>query len=87
MNKSDLIEEVARVTCAKKEAKDAVNTLFSVIKQALMKNDKVVISRFGTFTVRARRPRIGRNPRTGEPIKISTRRVVRFKPAKEILER
>ncbi len=86
MNKSDLIEEVARVTCAKKEAKDAVNALFSVIKQALGKNDRVGISGFGTFSVRARKPREGRNPRTGEAIKISAKRVVRFKPAKEILE-
>jgi len=86
MNKSDLIEEVAKVTCAKKEAKDAVNTVFSVIKQALGKNDRVGISGFGTFIVRARKPRLGRNPRTGQPIKISTKRVVRFKPSREILE-
>jgi len=86
MNKSDLIEKVARVTCAKQEAKDAVNALFSVIKQALGKNDRVGISGFGTFSVRARKPRMGRNPRTGQPIEISAKRVVKFKPAKEILE-
>ncbi len=86
MNKSDLIEEVAKVTCAKQEAKDAVNALFSVIKQALGKNDRVGISGFGTFSVRARKARMGRNPRTGQPIKISAKRVVKFKPAKEILE-
>lgn len=86
MNKSDLIEEVARVTCAKQEAKDAVNALFSVIRQALGKNDRVGISGFGTFSVRARKPRMGRNPRTGQPIEISAKRVVKFKPAKEILE-
>ncbi len=86
MNKSDLIEEVAKVTCAKQEAKDAVNALFSVIKQALGKDDRVGISGFGTFSVRARKPRMGRNPRTGQPIKISAKRVVKFKPAKEILE-
>lgn len=86
MNKSDLIEEVAKVTCAKQEAKDAVNALFSVIKQALGKNDRVGISGFGTFSVRARKPRMGRNPRTGQPIEISAKRVVKFKPAKEILE-
>lgn len=86
MNKSDLIEEVARVTCAKQEAKDAVNALFSVIKQALGKNDRVGISGFGTFSVRARKARMGRNPRTGQPIEISAKRVVKFKPAKEILE-
>jgi len=87
MNKSNLIEEVARVTCAKKEAKDAVNTLISVIKQALGKNDRVAISGFGTFSVRARKPRAGRNPKTGQPIKILSKRVVRFKPARDILER
>ena len=87
MNKSDLIEEVARVTCAKKEAKDAVNTLISVIKQALGKNDRVAISGFGTFSVRARKPRVGRNPKTGQPIKILSKRVVRFKPARDILGR
>ncbi len=86
MNKSDLIEEVAKVTCAKQEAKDAVNALFSVIKQALGKNDRVGISGFGTFSVRARKARMGRNPRTGQPIKISAKRVVKFKPANEILE-
>ncbi len=86
MNKSQLIEEVARVTCAKKEAKDAVNALVSTIKQALGKNDRVAISGFGTFTVRARKPREGRNPRTGQAIKILSKRVVRFKPAKNILE-
>ncbi len=86
MNKSDLIEEVARVTCAKQEAKDAVNALFSVIKQALGKNDRVGISGFGTFSVRARKARMGRNPRTGQPIEIPAKRVVKFKPANEILE-
>ena len=86
MNKSDLIKEVARVTCAKKEAKDAVNAVFSTIKRALGKNDRVGISGFGTFSVRARKPRVGRNPRTGQPIEVAAKRVVRFKPAKDILQ-
>jgi len=85
MNKNDIIEKVARVTCAKGEAADAVNTLFKSMLQSLKNNEKITISGFGTFSVSSRKARKGRNPKTGKQIYISEKTVVKFKPAKNIL--
>ena len=87
MNKTDLIENVSRVTCAKKEAKDAVNTLFLSIKKALKDGDKVVISGMGTFSIRYRKARTVHNPLTGKTAHIKAKKIVKFKPAVNILER
>ena len=85
MNKNDLIEKVSRVTCAKKEAADAVNELISAIKQALRNDKRVTISGLGSFNVKYRKARKGLNPRTRKQIYIKEKATVKFKPAKNIL--
>jgi DNA-binding protein HU-beta len=62
-----------------RQAENAVNALFSVIRQALSEHDKVTLRRFGEFTVRHKRERAGRNPKNGEPAVIKARSVVQFR--------
>ncbi|NLB35072.1 MAG: HU family DNA-binding protein [Elusimicrobia bacterium] len=81
MNKTDLIEKVSEVTCAKTEAQDAVNSLFEAISDALSAGERVTISNFGSFYVRFQKARTGRNPKTGETIDIPPRKVVKFTPS------
>jgi nucleoid DNA-binding protein len=86
MNKADLINEVANVVCTKKEAKAAVDCVFETIKKALKKKDPVTLVGFGTFKVEKRKARKGRNPQTGEAIKIKAKRVAKFVPGKGLKE-
>ena len=78
MNKGDLINEVAKVTSTKKTAQAAVDCILSTITKALKKKDTVTLVGFGTFKVNKRKARKGRNPRTGETIKIKAKRVPKF---------
>jgi len=82
MNKADLIEEVAKVTCCKKEAVAVVDTMMATIKKALKKGDAVTLVGFGTFDVRKRKARTGRNPQTGKAIKIAAKKVPVFRAGK-----
>jgi DNA-binding protein HU-beta len=82
MNKGDLVNEVAKVVSTKKEAKAAVDCVFSSITKALKKKDTVTLVGFGTFKVSKRKARKGRNPRTGEEIKIKAKQVPKFVPGK-----
>jgi len=82
MNKADLIEEVAKVTCSKKEAVLAVDATFAAIQKALKKGNTVTLVGFGTFRVSKRKARTGRNPQTGEVIKIAAKKVPIFKAGK-----
>jgi DNA-binding protein HU-beta len=82
MNKTDLINEVAKVTCSKKEADDAVNATFAAIQKALKKGDDVTLVGFGTFKVSKRKARVGRNPQTGAALKIAAKKVPVFKAGK-----
>lgn len=82
MNKAELIDEVAKVTCSKKEAAEAVNATFAAIQKALKKGDTVTLVGFGTFGVSKRKARKGRNPQTGEAIKIAAKKVPVFKAGK-----
>jgi len=84
MNKNELIENVATVTCAKTEAKDSVEMFIKTVKDALKNGERVTISDFGTFYVKFRKARKGRNPRTGEIIDISPHKVVKFIPAPKL---
>jgi len=84
MNKGDLVEEVAKVVNTKKEAQAAVDCVFSTITKALQKKDPVTLVGFGTFKVRQRNTRTGRNPQTGAEIKISARKVAKFVPGKAL---
>lgn len=82
MNKADLIVEVAKVTCTKKEAGMAVDTVLDSITKALKKGQKVTLPGFGTFRVVKRAARKGRNPRTGETLKIKASKVPKFAAGK-----
>jgi DNA-binding protein HU-beta len=84
MNKGDLVNEVAKVVCTKKEAQAAVNCVFSTITKALKRKDTVTLIGFGTFKVAQRKARKGRNPGTGEEIKIKAKKVARFVPGKAL---
>ena len=82
MTKADLIN----IICEKmhftfKESTERVEGLFEIMKETLDSGEKIKIPGFGTFIVRQKRPRPGRNPQTGEKIVISGRRVVTFKPS------
>ncbi len=82
MNRAELIEEVAKATCTKKEADEAVSATLSAIKKALKKGESVTLVGFGTFSVSKRKARKGRNPQTGEAIKIAAKKVPVFKAGK-----
>ncbi len=84
MNKSDLINEVAKVVSTKKEAQAAVDCILSNITEALRNKEAVQISGFGSFKVSKRQARKGRNPQTGEEINIEARIVPKFVPGKAL---
>jgi DNA-binding protein HU-beta len=78
MNKADLVNEVASVVSTKKEAQAAVDCILDAITKALKKGDVVTLVGFGTFKVAKRKARMGRNPQTGEEIKISASKAPKF---------
>ena len=82
MNKMQLIDAVAKVTCSKKEAGLAVNEALAAIQKALKKGEAVALTGFGTFSVTKRKARTGRNPQTGAAIKIAAKKVPVFKAGK-----
>jgi len=84
MNKGDLINEVAKVVSTKKEAKAAVDCIFSTITKNLKKKKDVTLVGFGTFKVNKRKARKGRNPATGEVIKIKAKKVPKFVAGKAL---
>jgi len=84
MNKGDLVNEVAKVVSTKKEAQAAVDCVFESITKALKKKDTVTLVGSGTFKVNKRKARKGRNPQTGEEIKIKAKRVPKFVPGKAL---
>ena len=86
MNKGDLINEVAKVVSTKKEAQAVVDSVFDTITKALKKKDSVSLVGFGTFKVDKRKARTGRNPQTGEAIKIKAKNVPKFVPGKALKE-
>jgi integration host factor subunit beta len=85
MTKADLVEEVVRVSSvSKKHAEIIVNTVFSSIIEALQADDKIELRGFGSFRVRRRRSRQGRNPKTGDRVEVPEKRIPYFKPGKEL---
>jgi len=84
MNKGDLVKEVAKVVCTKKEAQAAVDCVFSTITKALKKKDAVTLIGFGTFKVAQRNARKGRNPQTGQELTIKAKKVPKFVPGKAL---
>ncbi len=87
MNKAELIAAVAeKAGFAKKDAEKAVTAVFAAIEEALARGDKVQLVGFGTFEVRERAARTGRNPQTGEEIQIAATRVPAFRAGKALKE-
>ena len=85
MNKNDLIAAVAASTnLSKADAANAIDSILTVITKSLKKKDKVLLVGFGTFQVSHRKAGEGRNPQTGEKIKIPASNVPRFKPSKAL---
>ena len=88
MTKSGLIEDVARKTphISKRDTEVVVNTIFDSMVEALKRGDRIEIRGFGSFQVKLREAREGRNPKTGEPVQISAKRTPFFKVGKELKE-
>ncbi len=85
MNKTELISSVAeKAEMTKKDAEKAVNAVLASIEEAMAQGDKVQLVGFGTFEVRSRAARIGRNPQTGKEIQIAATKVPAFKPGKAL---
>lgn len=83
VNKTELIEHIAKsADISKAAATRSLNAIISAVKVTLKKNGSVTLVGFGTFSVGKRAARIGRNPRTGEAIKIKSAKVPKFKPGK-----
>jgi len=88
MTKADLVEEVVRVSrLPKKHAEIVVLALFDSITEALKSDDKIELRGFGSFRVRRRRSRQGRNPKTGDRVEVPEKRIPYFKPGKDLRER
>jgi len=88
VNKSELIDLVAEKTgMSKKDSETAVKAVLDSITDGLVRGDKVQLVGFGTFEVRQRKAREGRNPATGEKIKINALKVPAFKPGKALKEK
>ncbi len=83
MIKADLINKIAKeMSISKQEAETGVNLFFQTIKEAIMNGEEIELRGFGSFRFRQRGARSGRNPRTGEPVQVPTKKVLYFKPSK-----
>ena len=85
MNKQDLIDAIAKESkLSKANSKKALEALTKSVKKALKKGDKVILVGYGTFSVVKRAARMGKNPRTGQAIKIPAKKAVKFKAGAEL---
>lgn len=89
MNKSDLIEMLTKrlPNLSARDVEIIVNTIFESMTDELKRGGRIEIRGFGSFEVRVRKPRLGRNPKTGSSVKVGERRVPFFKVGKELRER
>jgi len=89
MTKSELVELVAEAhdQITRREAEVVINEVFDAISTSLASGGRVELRGFGSFTVKKREPRLGRNPKTGEPVEVPAKIVPHFKPGKELRER
>ncbi len=88
MNKTELVELVSKKSgMTKKDSENAVSAVLDGITDTMAKGDKVQLVGFGTFEVRERKEREGRNPSTGESIKIAAQKVPAFKPGKTLKDK
>ena len=85
MTKAELVEEVSRVSdLTKKHSEVIVDTVFKSIIDALHRGEKIELRGFGSFRLRQREPRKGRNPKTGDKVDVPPKKVPYFKPGKEL---
>ena len=85
MTKNDLIEKVAKKShLTKRAAADAVNSTFNLITDALIRGEKIIVTGFGTFLIRSRSARRGRNPQTGQAIQIAAKKTPGFTAGKTL---
>lgn len=87
ITRADLVEALARrADMQRADANRLLTRMLEMIEEALIAGETVKLSRFGNFNVRAKRQRIGRNPKTGEEVPITPRRVVTFRPSQMLRE-
>jgi len=87
VNKADLIDAIAKqVSIAKTAAANVVDAFIDTVTKSLKKGEKVTLMGFGSWEVRERAARVGRNPQTGKEIKIKAKKVPKFNPGKELKE-
>ena len=87
ITRADLVEALARrANVQRADANRLLSRMLEMMQDALVEGDTVKLSRFGNFNVRAKRQRIGRNPKTGEEVPITPRRVVTFRPSQMLRE-
>lgn len=85
MTKAELVEEVTQLgDLTRRDGEVIVDTIFDAVIGALRAGDKIEIRGFGSFRIRQRKPRIGRNPKTGAKVDVPAKRVPYFKPSKEL---
>ena len=85
MNKGELIEAIANdASITKAQAQEALDAFVSNVQSSLKSDEKVILTGFGTFSASTRGERTGRNPQTGEPIRIPARRVAKFSAGKTL---
>jgi integration host factor subunit alpha len=87
VTRADLVEALAkRTNMQRADANRLLTRMLEMMQDAMVEGDTVKLSRFGNFNVRAKRQRIGRNPKTGEEVPITPRRVVTFRPSQMLRE-
>src|SRR5579864_9118877 len=85
MTKADLIDEVSRLAeLTRKDSEVIVEAIFDSVVRSLRAGDKIEIRGFGSFRTRQRKPRVGRNPKTGERVEVPAKKIPFFKPSKEL---
>lgn len=85
MTKADLVDAIfEKIGLSKKEAQELIEILFDTIKQAFLEGESVKISGFGTFNVRKKTARRGRNPKTGEDLEITARKTITFRVSNQL---
>ena len=82
ITKADMAEWLAHeIGCSKREAKEIVTAFFDELKVALLRGEDVKLTAFGSFEIKTRKARVGRNPKTGVVVTIPERRTIRFRPS------
>src|SRR6185437_3091295 len=85
MTKADLIDEVSKLAeLTRKDSEVIVETIFDSVVRSLRVGDKIEIRGFGSFRTRQRKPRVGRNPKTGERVEVPAKKIPFFKPSKAL---